>query len=84
MPVTGCVDVIILTTMKTAVTVLVLCFLAYVHAHSSYQWDIPNGHNVPDPCRSGHVWHAVGHFNPSSGNSHNTNQFAKVGYISFT
>ena len=78
---TGCVSVTIPTTMKTAV--IALCFLAYVNAHRRYQHIIPNGGSVPDPCRHNHVWDAVGHFNPSTGSSHNLNPFGQVGYISF-
>ncbi|KAL4233044.1 hypothetical protein ACF0H5_007730 [Mactra antiquata] len=45
-------------------TILYLCVAAVV-AYPYYQLQIPNGATVPDPCNSGSIWLAVGHYDPT-------------------
>ncbi|KAH9503421.1 hypothetical protein Btru_072970 [Bulinus truncatus] len=45
-------------------------------AFPSFRGRIPNGDKVPNPCPSGGIWEAVGHFNSSGGGD--TNPFGDV------
>ena len=48
------------------VSFLAFIILGTVSAFPKYQDEIPNGHNVPNPCDGGKtVWLAVGHYNPT-------------------
>ncbi|XP_013085980.2 temptin-like isoform X1 [Biomphalaria glabrata] len=51
-------------------------------AFPSFRGRIPNGFNVTNPCPSGGVWQAVGHFNSTAGGETNPfgDDFASTGY----
>ncbi|KAK3720939.1 hypothetical protein RRG08_047505 [Elysia crispata] len=51
--------------------VLILTLLATSSAYRSFQALIPNGSKVPDPCRPGSTWPAVGHVTPEGGSHRN-------------
>ncbi|KAK0039879.1 temptin [Biomphalaria pfeifferi] len=46
---------------------LVVLLLACVYGHPWYANLIPNGDNLPNPCKPGERWQGVGHNNPSGG-----------------
>ncbi|XP_069121168.1 uncharacterized protein [Argopecten irradians] len=49
---------------------IVIC-LTTVWGFQHFQDEIPNGKNVPHPCKASHMWKGVGHFNPLGGGSPN-------------
>ncbi|CAL8086686.1 unnamed protein product [Calicophoron daubneyi] len=45
----------------------VVLFFSYVNAYPEYAYNIPNGHNVPNPCVPGTMIQGVGHEDPLGG-----------------
>lgn len=62
-------------TMKRLI--LFFCALSLSVAHRTYRDRLPNGYNVPNPCKPGTIWEAVGHNDPLNG-SHQHNPFGEV------
>ena len=50
--------------------VLALCVLEVV-PYSSFRDELPNGNNVPHPCKTNYIWRGVGHRNPLGGGDRN-------------
>lgn len=40
-------------------------------AYPNFKDILPNGNEVPHPCKANYVWHGVGHNNPLGGGSRN-------------
>ena len=56
--------------MQVLVT-LVLSLFAVVDGYSHFRDLIPNGKNVPHPCRPNYIWKGVGHENQAGGGDRN-------------
>ena len=56
--------------MQVFVT-LVLSSLVVVEGYSHFRDLIPNGKNVPHPCRPNYTWKGVGHENQAGGGDRN-------------
>ena len=68
--------------MKLGLTFLCLilpCSFGFPH----YQWIIPNGHRVPNPCEPSRTWDGVGHFMKFGGGARNPFglDFANHGHV---
>jgi len=52
------------------------------HGYYQYQTAIPNGQQVPHPCKPNFIWHGVGHQNPGGGGERNPfgQDFARLGH----
>jgi hypothetical protein len=48
-----------------------LGLIACVCGYSQYQSKLPNGDNVPHPCKPNYIWHGVGHKNALGGGERN-------------
>ncbi|XP_033751340.1 temptin-like [Pecten maximus] len=53
----------------------IICALRIVPCFERYQFDIPNGFNIPNPCEPTGIWNGVGHYGPEGQGP--TNQFGK-------
>ena len=51
------------------------------HGYYGNQIKIPNGQQVPHPCKPNYIWHGVGHLNPLGGGDRNPfgEDFARLG-----
>ena len=57
--------------------------LRYADAYRSFQDVIPNGNNIPHPCKANYIWHGVGHENALGGGKRNAfgTDFANAGQV---
>jgi hypothetical protein len=68
------------------ITLLILTSLiAHSAAYSAFKARIPNGNNVPDPCKAGSLWAGVGHWSPAGRNARNPFglAFKANGFVSY-
>ncbi|OWF46130.1 tyramine beta-hydroxylase-like [Mizuhopecten yessoensis] len=52
------------------ILIVLLCFSSAL-GFPSFQDEIPNGGEVPHPCKANHIWRGVGHLNPLGGGDRN-------------
>ncbi|KAK6184055.1 hypothetical protein SNE40_006596 [Patella caerulea] len=58
------------------VVILAVCLSSMVYCKPKYMDELPNGHNIPNPCKPGETWPASGHNDPTDGDS-DINQFGE-------
>ena len=56
---------------RTASLALLVLLPAAVDGYASFANRIPNGNNVPHPCKPNELWAGVGHFNEAGGGHRN-------------
>ena len=52
-------------------TLLLVLALDQVHGYAFYRKKIPNGMNVPHPCKKNSLWDGVGHLSQTGGGKRN-------------
>ncbi|GFN92856.1 dopamine beta-hydroxylase-like isoform x3 [Plakobranchus ocellatus] len=59
-----------------------ICLPPPSYCYSSFRNQVPNGNNVPHPCKKGEMWNGVGHLNPNGGGERNSfgMDFRAAGY----
>ena len=59
-----------------SLSIVILFYITRTEGYSGFAKKIPNGDNVPHPCKKNTIWTGVGHLNEFGGGKRNSFGFA--------